>query len=501
MLCGNARLQEAWEHERKTSPDTPWRFPTVATTLNLDSLKPFPRESGIESSENVLHLMNKGHNIDTYQAKKFFTNNSMEAYQHQYSNKSSAKVQRHKSDKEQQRMTDYERELRLQKSLSEECEDLGVDEPSTSDLFPEADLLFDPNHSPSFDQSSQDASCSSKSTYGTSYFRALDASSGSRDLSPVTTESKTSERRKNAAVTPRTRVLKESVKRKLEDVPKSGKLSFDILNQDSVSSNSDSRHSSGHPDSKELKTQNGSKEETPGSSSSSSSNVKMDLDLDSNVNNVASSGDESLTLLGTSATADVTIPSPLSSLISNPLLNTHKYNTYSNKKRLSNKLPQADYSPSWDSAVSERTRSSSDDEESSLGESSQTEDCALTNGLDEGSRLNAGDHCTYMKKDKLQVNARVVLNRADTQAILSNAKHRKAEHMMDDHGEMSDDEHHHASSELDCRSRRSSLRGHVKKDKGCSCCNGSPERPKKKMPKYDNKLKKKLAAKISAKKR
>lgn len=49
-----------------------------------------------------------------------------------------------------------ERELRFQKSLSEECEDLGVDEPSTSDLFPEADLLFDSNHSPSFDQSPQD---------------------------------------------------------------------------------------------------------------------------------------------------------------------------------------------------------------------------------------------------------------------------------------------------------------------------------------------------------
>lgn len=35
-----------------------------------------------------------------------------------------------------------ERELRLQKSLSEECEDLGVDEPSTSDLFPEAFINF-----------------------------------------------------------------------------------------------------------------------------------------------------------------------------------------------------------------------------------------------------------------------------------------------------------------------------------------------------------------------
>lgn len=56
----------------------------------------------------------------------------------------------------QRKQAALERELRLQKSLSEECEDLGVDEPSTSDLFPEADLLFDSSHSPSFDQSSQD---------------------------------------------------------------------------------------------------------------------------------------------------------------------------------------------------------------------------------------------------------------------------------------------------------------------------------------------------------
>lgn len=37
-------------------------------------------------------------------------------------------------------------------SLQQECEDLGVDEPSRSDLFPEAELLCDSNHSPSFDQ-------------------------------------------------------------------------------------------------------------------------------------------------------------------------------------------------------------------------------------------------------------------------------------------------------------------------------------------------------------
>jgi hypothetical protein len=38
-----------------------------------------------------------------------------------------------------------------QKSFSEECADLGVDEPIASDLFPEADLLFD-SGSPKFDQ-------------------------------------------------------------------------------------------------------------------------------------------------------------------------------------------------------------------------------------------------------------------------------------------------------------------------------------------------------------
>lgn len=59
-------------------------------------------------------------------------------------------------DIQQRKQEALERELCLQKSLSEECEDLGVDEPSTSDLFPEADLLFDSNNSPSFDQLSQD---------------------------------------------------------------------------------------------------------------------------------------------------------------------------------------------------------------------------------------------------------------------------------------------------------------------------------------------------------
>ncbi|KAJ8926893.1 hypothetical protein NQ314_020745 [Rhamnusium bicolor] len=84
--------------------------------------------------------------------QKTFRSNT--TYYTNKSKKNSADSQ--KMDSEMQKQAAIERELRLQKSLSEECEDLGVDEPSTSDLFPEADLLFDSNHSPSFDQSSQD---------------------------------------------------------------------------------------------------------------------------------------------------------------------------------------------------------------------------------------------------------------------------------------------------------------------------------------------------------
>ncbi|XP_063630060.1 uncharacterized protein LOC134801437 isoform X2 [Cydia splendana] len=46
-----------------------------------------------------------------------------------------------------------EHELRLQKSLSEECEDLGVDSPSASELFPEAELLF--ANSPAHEQNQE----------------------------------------------------------------------------------------------------------------------------------------------------------------------------------------------------------------------------------------------------------------------------------------------------------------------------------------------------------
>ncbi|KAL6444661.1 hypothetical protein ACFW04_002032 [Cataglyphis niger] len=571
MLYENARLQEAWESEGKISPDTPWRYnPTSMNTLSNDSLKGYSRDS--DNSEGVLQIINKGQGIEMasgqiYQSntKKYFMNHTLDT---SYSNKSnlmkSQLIPRMDRDLMQQRLerkaAAYERELKLQKSLSEECEDLGVDEPSTSDLFPEADLLFDTNHSPSFDHSSQDASCSQSlgmKPYNSSYFRSLDSSSGSRDASP-TSDFKSSVNECKRNTSQRARTLKDSLKRgkrekedlHLETPAKHMRLTMDNLSQDEASnSNSDisrlspanlgslendsSKDMSGHHRVK-LLSRSGSKEGTPSSVSSIPSNMKLDIDLDSeslppsiNVNNTsaASSGDESLTLLSGNTADHHTIPSPLSPLAAaGPLLSTHKY-TYTNKKRIPSSKMRMDSYMAWESPMSERTRSSSEDEDSSISESisSQPEDnVALSNGLEDSVQtlksLSTDRRCTYVKKkDKLQVNARVVLNRTDHKATATMAALPKripktesiaiTESMVvssDKASEASEDEAGNIvlMEPADCRARRSSLRGHVKK--GCACCNGSPERPKKKTTttvKSDHKLKKRLSSKQPGKRR
>lgn len=558
LLYGNARLQEAWEPEGKVSPDTPWRYvPTSTNSLSIDPLNSRYSDN-TENVQSVLQIINKGQGIEMsggqiYQtnAKKYFMNHTLEPFQ-QYANKSNVMKTplNPRLDREllQQKMerkaAAMEREMKLQKSLSEECEDLGVDEPSTSDLFPEADLLFDTNHSPSFDHSSQDASCSQPlgmKSYGGSYFRSLDSSSGSRDASPIA-DFKVNERRKSGGQ--RGRSAKDSAKRSrrekggggaeelhLENPAKHMRLTLENLSQDEASnSNSDisrlsptnlaSLENDSLKDRGKIASRNGSKEGSPSSVSSIPSNMKLDIDLDSeslppsiNVNNTsaASSGDESLTLLS-SNTADVTIPSPLSP-IAGPMLSTHKY-TYTNKKRIASKVTRMDYL-SWESPMSERTRSSSDEEDSSISESigSQPEENALSNGLEDSVQslksLSNERRCNYLKKkDKLQVNARVVLNRADHKGSLSKRIKVSSESIQDSvmvssdkASEPSDDETGNiALVEPDCRARRSSLRGHVKK--GCACCNGSPERPKKKSVKSDHpRLKKRLSSKQAGKKR
>lgn len=557
LLYGNARLQEAWEPEGKVSPDTPWRYvPASTNSLNMEPLNSRYSDNS-ENVQSVLQIINKGQGIEMasgqiYQTntKKYFMNHTLEPFQ-QYSNKSNAMKTplNPRLDREllQQKMerkaAATEREMRLQKSLSDECEDLGVDEPSTSDLFPEADLLFDTNHSPSFDHSSQDASCSQPlgmKSYSGSYFRSLDSSSGSRDASPVA-DFKLNERRRTTT-SQRTRSLTDSSKRSkrdkvedlhLENPAKHMRLTLDNLSQDDASnSNSDISRLSptnlGSLENDSLKdidrakiaSRNGSKEGSPSRVSNIPSNMKLDIDLDSeslpptiNVNNAsaASSGDESLTLLS-GTTADVTIPSPLSP-IAGPMLSTHKY-TYTNKKRIPSKVTRMDYL-SWESPMSERTRSSSDEEDSSISESigSQPEENALSNGLDDSVQslksLTSERRCNYLKKkDKVQVNTRVMLNRSDHHKG-SLSKRIKANESIQDSmivssdkaSEPSDDEGGNiALVEPDCRARRSSLRGHVKK--GCACCNGSPERPKKKSVKSDHsRLKKRLSSKQVGKKR
>lgn len=528
-----------------------------------------------DNSESVLQIINKGQGIEMasgqiYQsnAKKYFMNHTLDT---PYSNKSSLMksqlIPRLDRELMQQRIerktAAYERELKLQKSLSEECEDLGVDEPSTSELFPEADLLFDTNHSPSFDHSSQDASCSQSlgiKPYSSSYFRSLDSSSGSRDASP-TSDYKTNERKKNTSQ--RARALKDPLKRgKREkedmqlDIPtKHMRLTLDNLSQDEASnSNSDisrlspanlgslendsSKDMSGHR--MKLISRSGSKEGTPSSVSSIPSNMKLDIDLDSeslppsiNVNNTsaASSGDESLTLLSSNTADHHTIPSPLSPLAAaGPLLSTHNKYTYANKKRVSSSKMRMDSYMAWESPMSERTRSSSDDEDSSISESigSQLEDnVTLSNGLDDSVQtlksLSSDRHCTYMKKkEKLHGSlntARVVLNRTDHKSAAAAALAKripKAESIAttesmvissDKASEASEDEASNIvlMEPADCRARRSSLRCHVKKN--CACCNGSPERPKKKtaattmVKSTDHKLKKRLSSKQPGKKR
>lgn len=528
VLCGNARLQEAWDPERKSSPETPWRYVPTGNQLTIEPLKVYSRDG--ENSESVLQIINKGQGIEmasgqVFQTntKKYFLNHTLEPFQYPSKGAIVKSQPNPRNDREMQRLdrtrAAMEREVRLHKSLSEECEDLGVDEPSTSDLFPEADLFFDTNHSPSFDHSSQDASCSQPLgvKFNATYFRPLDSSSASRDASPD--EVRVNERRRTPG--PRARAVRESSKRVkrdkpegLESPPKHMRLSPENLSQDGSSTSDVSRMSLGNVTSMENDgnqskiSRNGSKEGSPTVSMSlphMKLDMKLDMDLDESLppsaNNAASSEEEtgeSMTLMS-SNTADVIVPSPLSP-VAGPLLSTHKY-TYSNKKRGKTKVLTAEYL-SWGSPISERTRSSSDedvDEDSSISESiSSQNDDVITNGMDDN--MQAKGACNYLKKkDKL----RVVLNRADAKAIIAKRNKEAMNESVvtsDKTSEASDDETCHATMiEPDCRARRSSLRGHVKK--GCACCNGSPERPKKKSVKVDHKLKKKLMSKQIGKRR
>lgn len=181
--------------------NTPWRY--VPTSSNVEFLTmgdqiKFFRDNVETNCENICDKA--GEDIDTkpFQShlhsdiiKKRFANSMMCSSFGAKSDrlKTTARVSKELQQQTMERkQAALERELRLQKSLSEECEDLGVDEPSTSDLFPEADLLFDPSHS--FDQNSQDATCSQAvgKNYSRGNFKHLDSSSDSTDADYVKNE-------------------------------------------------------------------------------------------------------------------------------------------------------------------------------------------------------------------------------------------------------------------------------------------------------------------------
>ncbi|KAG8237165.1 hypothetical protein J437_LFUL016648 [Ladona fulva] len=212
--------------------DSPWRYVPVVKRVSVSHGKPVPVESALMRSHieseaclnlpritDSLHDELKGGESDDGCRSNFPTSmgtshaaSKRRLYSDEvleYSSYSGSK----KQEKIKQRIEkisrapdsierefrqtrlELEKELRLQKSLSEECEDLGVDEPSTSDLFPEADLLLDPNPSPSYDQTMPDTPCAqtmdSSEPFSSSDFRSVDSSSSAEGVHETAGCSKT----------------------------------------------------------------------------------------------------------------------------------------------------------------------------------------------------------------------------------------------------------------------------------------------------------------------
>lgn len=189
------------QNEIFSKESTPWRY--VPTTSNVEYLTmgdeiKFFRENVDANCENICDKTGEDMDTKSYQShlnsdiiKKRYVNSMISSYGTKSDRLKNATLRASKQLQQQtleRKQAALERELRLQKSLSEECEDLGVDEPSTSDLFPEADLLFDPSHS--FDQNSQDATCSQAvgKNYIRANFKSLDSSSNSTDTDYVKAE-------------------------------------------------------------------------------------------------------------------------------------------------------------------------------------------------------------------------------------------------------------------------------------------------------------------------
>ncbi|XP_075219082.1 uncharacterized protein LOC142323398 [Lycorma delicatula] len=161
LVLGKAHLLQ----EVSSDTDSPWRYTVtkIGSPKDQNETSILQRTSLQSNSQVILNQ------VQTTGFKRKSTENTI----YQMAFHRSDKLRRICKDQDaiDHRNISLEGELRLQKSLSEECEDLGVDEPSTSDLFPEAELLLDPSSRDSnpelpagmFNQSIESSSNSSRS--------------------------------------------------------------------------------------------------------------------------------------------------------------------------------------------------------------------------------------------------------------------------------------------------------------------------------------------------
>lgn len=401
---------------------------------------------------------------------------------------------------EQRNAAELENELRLQKSLSEECEDLGVDEPSTSDLFPEAELLLDPDPSSGAD--------SHLEMPGESFPQGLESSSSSpRSASPILRGCYLrirNKKRKFLRLIPTTDMLNEKCSLSPSINPsRKHNLPEHQKSSSSGTSTPVNGGSTASPIIDELPvgcTSDDSKE-TPSRHKSSEDNCKdteLELTSDSDcisptVAHISDACNDPLPLLIQQSKSFIPIPNPAA--VTSFTYSSNKNSTAFRKlqkRTLVHNLP-------WNRMLKRSRPNKSEDLDSDLSELGGTEKVSPTTSDDEivsdgelhprnglgteleesqtgGKRslriakLNQTSPLSQKSVDN-RSKAPDIYNQIDctydnpsSSSVISSCQEPKLLHHPP---------HQHLSL-----NRRSSLRGHVKK--GCQCCNGSPERPKKK---------------------
>lgn len=167
---GSGRVKR---RDQRSSQDTPpWQF----NVTKIDCIKPtnpgtVMKESEADNQPLALSLHPQG----TGYKKKTNNVENNTIYQMAFRRSDRNKPVNKEHDRNSAAL---DRDLKFQKSLSEECEDLGVEEPLPSELFPGAELLLDP------DQSSRDSQLTTLADVSSS---TLDVSLNSelRALSPI----------------------------------------------------------------------------------------------------------------------------------------------------------------------------------------------------------------------------------------------------------------------------------------------------------------------------